>query len=58
MAFYEAPKNREVSTMEGKPEMLTKEELQKMNITELVAYKNLLMLMKEKALKKEGAQND
>lgn len=40
------------------PKLLTQEEMEKMNITELVAYKNLLNLMKEKALKKEGAKND
>ena len=40
------------------PKLLTKEEMEKMNITELVAYKNLLKLMKEKALKKEGTKND
>lgn len=44
--------------MEGRAEFLTKEELEKMNLKELVAYKNLLRLMKEKALKKEGAEND
>lgn len=44
--------------MNNKPEMLTKEELEKMNIKELTAYKSLLMLMKEKAQKKEGAKND
>lgn len=43
--------------MDEKIEFLTEEELEKLSLEELIAYKNLLRLMEENSIKEEGDVN-